>query len=66
MTEHKADSDHCEGFQTETEQLDKNLPESHPTMLIAEPEQKSQTDMSEFNDEFVPGTMCKYTLASTL
>ncbi|XP_028995099.1 transforming acidic coiled-coil-containing protein 3 isoform X2 [Betta splendens] len=54
MTKHSAASG--DGFQSDAEQLDNNLPESHPTMST-EPEQKSQNDMSEFSDEFVPGTM---------
>lgn len=56
MTEHQASSDHDEGFKSELEQLDKSLPEASG---LCQPEQKSQTDMAELNDEFVPGTMCK-------
>lgn len=56
MTEHKAASDHEEGFLTETEQLDKSLPDSSG---LCQPEQKTQTDAAEFSDEFVPGTTCK-------
>ncbi|XP_042244265.1 transforming acidic coiled-coil-containing protein 3 [Thunnus maccoyii] len=46
--EHKAAPDHDKGFQPEPVQ---------PVQSLPEPEQTSQPGLSEFNEEFVPGTM---------
>ncbi|KAF1374864.1 hypothetical protein PFLUV_G00233490 [Perca fluviatilis] len=52
--EDKAASDHDIGIQLEAERPVGCLPELSE---LCQPEQKSQTALSEFNDEFVPGTM---------
>ncbi|XP_044023713.1 transforming acidic coiled-coil-containing protein 3 isoform X2 [Siniperca chuatsi] len=49
-----AASDHDKGFQLEAEQARESLPELSE---LCQPEQKSQTVLSEFNDEFVPGAV---------
>ncbi|KAK2826059.1 hypothetical protein Q5P01_020273 [Channa striata] len=52
ITEHQATSDDKE-FHTETKQLE----QSHPDISgLCQPEQKLQDNISDFNDEFVPGT----------
>ncbi|XP_067335946.1 transforming acidic coiled-coil-containing protein 3 isoform X1 [Channa argus] len=51
ITEHQAASDDKE-FHTEAKQL----PQRDPNIFVL-PEQKLQDNISEFNDEFIPGTM---------
>ncbi|XP_053191866.1 transforming acidic coiled-coil-containing protein 3 isoform X2 [Scomber japonicus] len=51
--EPKASSDHDKGFQPEPVQPEQNLPELSE---LFQSEQKSQIGLSEFNEEFVPGT----------
>ncbi|XP_075964076.1 transforming acidic coiled-coil-containing protein 3 isoform X2 [Anarhichas minor] len=50
----KAASDQDEGFQPKAERPAESLPE---LVELCQPEQKSETAMSAFNEEFVPGTM---------
>ncbi|XP_054469701.1 transforming acidic coiled-coil-containing protein 3 [Anoplopoma fimbria] len=54
ITEYKAACDQAEGFQLKAERPVAILPELSE---LSQPELKSQTAMSEFNEEFVPGTM---------
>lgn len=63
----KAAPDHDFGFLLGVQQEVQQPTESLPGRFdLCQPEQKTQTAQPEFNDEFVPGTMCKETLDSIL